>query len=127
VHALHGDPAFCRRGECPVCNADMPVIYPDFDPSGMEPTAIPPEGELVPDEITPAQPEMLPESLPSPGPGEEAKEDSKPKSKWRISSLLPKKKPKPAKEPETETAVNDPHGLPKMGPFPASPVAHHVP
>jgi len=128
VHALHGDPAFCRKGECPVCNADMPVIYPDFDPSGLEPTAIPLDGELVPDEITPAQPETLPESLPeAPGPGEAAQEDKKPKSKWRISSLLPKKKPKAKSEPEVESVVNDPHGLPKLGPFPASPVAHHVP
>jgi hypothetical protein len=37
VHEIHGDPAFCRRGECPVCNKQMPVVYPDLDPSGISP------------------------------------------------------------------------------------------
>lgn len=44
VHALHGDPEFCRRGECPTCNAEMPVVYPDLDPSGTMPRLAPPAG-----------------------------------------------------------------------------------
>jgi hypothetical protein len=37
VHEIHGDPAFCLRGQCPVCNAETPVIYPDLDPNGLAP------------------------------------------------------------------------------------------
>ncbi len=36
VHAVHGDPEFCRRGECPTCNEQMPVVYPDLDPRGLQ-------------------------------------------------------------------------------------------
>ena len=36
VHAIHGDPEFCRRGECPTCNEQMPVVYPDLDPRGLQ-------------------------------------------------------------------------------------------
>lgn len=52
VHELHGDPAFCLRGECPTCNAQMPVIYPDLDPGGMLPTPMIETEEVLPGEIT---------------------------------------------------------------------------
>ncbi len=41
VHAIHGDPEFCRRGECPTCNEQMPVVYPDLDPRGLQNLPIP--------------------------------------------------------------------------------------
>ena len=37
VHELHGDPSFCHSGGCPICDGQIPVIYPDVDPSGMQP------------------------------------------------------------------------------------------
>jgi general secretion pathway protein D len=42
VHAIHGDPEFCRRGECPTCNEQMPVVYPDVDPRGLQNVPISP-------------------------------------------------------------------------------------
>ena len=41
VHAIHGDPEFCRRGECPTCNEQMPVVYPDLDPRGLQNLPVP--------------------------------------------------------------------------------------
>lgn len=50
VHAIHGNPEFCRRGDCPTCNAELPIVYPDLDPRGLTPTLAPPETDS-PDEL----------------------------------------------------------------------------
>ena len=54
VHALHGTAEFCKRGDCPTCNARMPVIYPDLDPRGIQPTP-------VPENTLPGEPAELPD------------------------------------------------------------------
>jgi type II secretion system protein D len=56
VHAIHGNPEFCRRGDCPTCNAELPIVYPDLDPQGMAPTLAPPD----PDSENPEGPDELP-------------------------------------------------------------------
>ncbi len=68
VHSVHGDPEFCRRGQCPACNADMPVIYPDLDPAGAQPRVIiPPETEgLEAKKGTPTRAARLPEKTQTP-------------------------------------------------------------
>jgi general secretion pathway protein D len=38
VHEIHGDGAFCDQKDCPICNANIPVIYPDSNPRGIIPT-----------------------------------------------------------------------------------------
>ncbi len=83
VHALHGDPAFCRRGDCPICNADMPVIYPDFDPAGMQPTPMP---EM--EQVMPGEPTEVPAELPEPG---VSAEDAPARRRWSISALVPRR------------------------------------
>ncbi len=55
IHAIHGASEFCKRGDCPVCNAKMPVVYPDLNPSGIQPTPLP-------DEMLPGEPTELPEA-----------------------------------------------------------------
>ncbi len=40
VHEIHGDGAFCDQKDCPICNANIPVIYPDSNPRGIIPTEI---------------------------------------------------------------------------------------
>ncbi len=55
VHAIHGASEFCKRGDCPVCNAKMPTIYPDLNPRGIQPTPLP-------DEMLPGEPAELPEA-----------------------------------------------------------------
>ncbi len=54
VHAIHGDSEFCNRADCATCNSTTPVIYPDLNPRGIQPTpmsedALPiiPNGEPV--------------------------------------------------------------------------------
>ena len=37
VHELHGESAFCTPGACPICDGQIPVVYPDFDPLGTLP------------------------------------------------------------------------------------------
>ncbi len=34
VHEMHGDAGICSRGDCPVCESGVPVIYPDLNPRG---------------------------------------------------------------------------------------------
>jgi hypothetical protein len=80
VHALHGDHGFCGRLECPLCEADVPVIYPDLNPRGVvfgEPAESPlespssesPSSELPSSELPSgdlAFPEPAPELAPPP-------------------------------------------------------------
>jgi len=37
VHELHGDSGLCTTPDCPYCQSDTPVIYPDLMPRGLEP------------------------------------------------------------------------------------------
>ena len=104
VHALHGDPAFCRRGECPACNANMPVFYPDLDPAGMSP--VPMEGMEIIDSPAPGEPTM---ELPEPGVSAEKDRGGK----WNFMKLFSRR------EPEKATAQNDSKRLPPAGPTPA--------
>ncbi|MBI3836475.1 MAG: hypothetical protein HY288_00900 [Planctomycetia bacterium] len=60
VHGIHGDGEFCTRADCPTCNSQTPVIYPDLNPRGAQPTPTP-EGAL------PAGPNAEPAKLPGPG------------------------------------------------------------
>ncbi len=82
VHELHGDPAFCRRGDCPICDAEMPVIYPDFDPSGMQPTPMP---EM--EQVYPGEPAEVPAELPEPGVSADAKTPSR--RRWSLARFCP--------------------------------------
>ncbi len=57
VHELHGDGGLCHDANCPICNAEIPTIYPDINPRGLTPSkpAAPPEPGLKGD-ISPASP-----------------------------------------------------------------------
>ncbi len=86
IHELHGDPAFCRRGDCPVCAAELPVVYPDLDPSGMQPVQIRPAEEI--EEGEPIEGPLMPsDALDFQGKSAPAKE----KSKWSIARLVPQR------------------------------------
>jgi len=37
VHEIHGEGGLCNNPNCPLCNAEIPVIYPDLDPRGHAP------------------------------------------------------------------------------------------
>ncbi|MEX2114074.1 MAG: secretin N-terminal domain-containing protein [Pirellulales bacterium] len=86
VHEIHGDPAFCRRGDCPICAAQMPVVYPDLDPSGMSPAQIMDMEELGPGEATEG-PLMLP--APDDSQGNTPAGDRQ--RKWSLARLLPQR------------------------------------
>jgi type II secretion system protein D len=66
VHEIHGSSCFCNRTECPICEADVPIIFPDLNPRGVlsQPEAFAPESfEEVPGLVV--EPELvLPESNP---------------------------------------------------------------
>lgn len=47
VHAIHGDGEFCDRPNCPTCDSQTPIIYPDLNPRGIQPT--PADPEMIPD------------------------------------------------------------------------------
>ncbi len=84
VHEIHGDPAFCRRGDCPVCDAQMPVVYPDLDPSGMSPNQIMDMEELGPGEVIEG-----PSILPGPDDPQGSTAPSDKQRKWSLARLLP--------------------------------------
>ncbi len=63
VHALHGVEGLCVGQDCPICDAQTPVIYPDFSPRGLEPGATPP-AEMLP---TSPQGEVYPGQRDLPG------------------------------------------------------------
>jgi type II secretory pathway component GspD/PulD (secretin) len=63
VHAIHGVAGLCTITDCPHCEAEIPVVYPDFDPRGIRTDLQP----MYP------QPESLPlEEVPAPNPQAEA-------------------------------------------------------
>jgi hypothetical protein len=37
VHQVHGDGSLCNRPDCPICNSEIPTIYPDLNPRGNAP------------------------------------------------------------------------------------------
>jgi type II secretory pathway component GspD/PulD (secretin) len=41
VHAIHGVAGLCNVTDCPTCAAEIPALYPDFDPRGIRPNATP--------------------------------------------------------------------------------------
>jgi type II secretion system protein D len=41
VHAIHGVAGLCDITDCPACAAQIPALYPDFDPRGIRPNAGP--------------------------------------------------------------------------------------
>ena len=56
VHEIHG-PGLCGRRDCPFCEANIPVVYPDLDPRGILPEDAgrgPPS--LIPPSPAPANP-----------------------------------------------------------------------
>ena len=66
VHAIHGVSGLCTVTDCPTCDAGVPVVYPDFDPRGLQmvdpetdPTPADP-GQLAPPGpmIVPPQPDL---------------------------------------------------------------------
>ncbi len=89
VHELHGDPAFCRRGECPVCAAEMPVVYPDLDPSGMSPVQMMDVEELEPGEMTDGP--LMPAPDDSPGDSQGSATPADNERKWSLARLLPQR------------------------------------
>jgi len=63
VHALHGIDGMCTSGDCPICNAQTPVLYPDLSPRGLVPDAMR-QGEVVP----PLSRDQLPQGQSPQGP-----------------------------------------------------------
>ncbi len=61
VHQLYGESAFCTPGDCPTCDAEMPVIYPDLDPAGTTPVPM-----YGPEQVLPGQLQFGPGELPDP-------------------------------------------------------------
>ena len=59
VHELHGDGSFCEPGTCPICNSEVPVIYPDVNPRGSLPAH--PE---VKENMFPPAPAPVPRTVP---------------------------------------------------------------
>ena len=68
VHAIHGVTGLCDITHCPACAANVPVVYPDFDPHGVRINEPPGEAEPSPAELE--QVPLLPpgESAPNAGP-----------------------------------------------------------
>jgi hypothetical protein len=92
VHEIHGDPAFCRRGECPVCNKQMPVVYPDLDPSGFSPGQMLNADDLAPgEELVPEEDADGPLMVPAEEEVEGTDAANEKRSKWSISRLLPQR------------------------------------
>jgi len=87
VHEIHGDGSFCRRGDCPVCAGDMPVVYPDLDPSGMSPAQVMELEELE-------TPEAIegPTMVPDPGDYQGNSEPEESGPKLSLARLLPQRK-----------------------------------
>jgi type II secretion system protein D len=116
VHELHGDPAFCKRGDCPVCAAEMPVVYPDLDPSGMSPAQIMDMEELGPGEAIEG-----PSMLPAPDDSQGSTTPPEKERKWSLARLLPQR--------EVAKAAPTPPGtgrLPQIQSIPASQVQADV-
>jgi hypothetical protein len=86
VHEIHGDPAFCKRGDCPICAAQMPVVYPDLDPSGMSPAQI-----MDMEELGPAEAEEGPTMLPAPDDAQGKSDGAQKERKWSLARLLPQR------------------------------------
>ena len=72
VHALHGVDGLCTSGDCPICNAQTPVLYPDLSPRGLTPDTMP-AGEVIPGSspgeryLPPDANSRPPAELPAPG------------------------------------------------------------
>ncbi len=67
VHAIHGVAGLCNVTDCPACAAEIPALYPDFDPRGIRPNMSPnqtepdaPQFEQVPAQPTPVPPQRQP-------------------------------------------------------------------
>jgi type II secretion system protein D len=86
VHEIHGDPAFCKRGDCPICAAQMPVVYPDLDPSGMSPGQV-----MDMEELGPAETEEGPTMLPEPDDAQGKSDGAQKARKWSLARLLPQR------------------------------------
>jgi type II secretion system protein D len=54
VHAMHGVAGLCNLIDCPICQTDVPVYYPDFDPRGNR------AGGTSPEDVAPPEPAPLP-------------------------------------------------------------------
>ena len=98
VHEIHGDPALCRRGECPRCNSELPVIYPDLDPSGMSPNQI-----LEMEPVLPGEPIEGPSMLPDPDDSSDNQQPPETK-RWNLASLLPQRSVEKARPTTTDSA-----------------------
>jgi type II secretory pathway component GspD/PulD (secretin) len=58
VHAIHGVGGLCTITDCSICDGEVPVVYPDFDPRGITPNLQPtPDDPIL---YGPAQPDILP-------------------------------------------------------------------
>jgi type II secretion system protein D len=105
VHEIHGDPAFCRRGECPVCNKQMPVVYPDLDPSGISPGQMLNVEELEPgEELVPEEDVEGPLMVPADENVEGTDAANEKRSKWSIARLLPQRAATKAVSSKTESS-----------------------
>ncbi|MGE3313602.1 MAG: secretin N-terminal domain-containing protein [Planctomycetaceae bacterium] len=57
LHKLHGDGSLCNDPNCPVCDAQIPVIYPDANPRGQTSGGTGKEGSATDPKLEPAIPE----------------------------------------------------------------------